>query len=145
MARYGHLFLIDVYVLDPAREDPTDSFMPRLKQMLREEGRGAICIQVRSGSKPPPDDTRSKILEFLRAEAAKLVAVVVVLEGSGFWLAAFRALMGTLITAARVPVKIQICSSASEAAALLEARDVFVDGVEAPAMKRFYAEAPERF
>ncbi len=144
MARYGDLFLVDAHVTDPESQDPIDLFLPLIRRMLRERGRGSVCVQIRSGSKSPPDETRDKIRDFLATEASRMTAVAVVLEGSGFWLAMFRAVLGTLINANRAPIKIQVCANVADAIAHFRKTKAFGADSESDAMREFYASAPGR-
>ena len=140
MARYGSLFLLDAYVTDPEGHDPAKESLLVVKRMLRGGERPAVCIQIRPGSSPPPEETRALVRQFLNEHGEKLTVVTVVLAGSGFWLAAFRAVITAVVglSVSAVRGKVRVFATVPEAVAALEEAGAVTGEAERGRVRAFF-------
>lgn len=107
MARFGRAFVLDALVLAPEVDDPAPAAIRTVRRLLREFDDVGVLIVIRKGSKPPPDATRRVLKEFIEEAGDRLATVAIVLEGSGFWQAAFRALISTVVNLSRRRTRIE--------------------------------------
>ena len=119
MARVGSLMLLDFTVFEPAVEDPAPAALAEIQRMIGVHGAVAVCARIRAGSKPPPDTTRRQMEAFMAEHSEAVQPLVIILEGTGFWQATFRALLTAMLRFAKRGHGMHITGSSDEAVTLL--------------------------
>jgi hypothetical protein len=96
-ATHGDLVLVDL--LEDTKDHPVDAMdAPRreLELILAKRGSARLMIRVRAGNVPPAEWKREAMIQWIRNHSNH-IKTVVFLEGEGFWNAAFRSLLSSLI------------------------------------------------
>jgi hypothetical protein len=93
------ILLVELYDLEVnSPQDPMEVVRKSAQELLVNYSKVKVFICIRSGSKLPPSWKRDAMSRWFR-EYGKRLESIVCLEGEGFWNAAFRGLISSIILA----------------------------------------------